>query len=73
MPSFLIEVMGKHVASPAPISTTVKSCLSDFKRTHQDSWVESQKAFTTDQLAELQDMLIARDSYLCVTPEEEQY
>lgn len=55
--------MGAHVASPAPVSTTVRRCLSEFKKSHQDSWVEDSKAFTEDELMELSDLLIPPSSY----------
>lgn len=49
--------MSKHAASPVPLSTTVRATLADFKRTHADSWETDQKAFTPEQLADLQDLL----------------
>lgn len=36
MPDLLIETLSSHTSSPAPISTTVKQTLSDFKKSHQD-------------------------------------
>ena len=54
MPAFLLETMGRHVGSPAPVATTVKATLASFKASHQDSWTEPQRAFTPDQLLELQ-------------------
>ncbi|BGP22448.1 Proteasome activator BLM10 [Rhodotorula toruloides] len=57
IPSILIECMSKHAASPPPLSTTVRTTLADFKRTHQDSWETDQKAFTAEQLADLHDLL----------------
>ena len=49
--------MSKHAASPVPLSTTVRATLADFKRTHADSWETDQKAFSAEQLADLQDLL----------------
>ena len=57
IPSVLIECMSKHAASPVPLSTTVRATLADFKRTHADSWETDQKAFSAEQLADLQDLL----------------
>lgn len=57
IPAILIESMSKHAASPVPLSTTVRATLADFKRTHADSWETDQKAFTPEQLADLQDLL----------------
>lgn len=45
------------------MSTTVRRCLSEFKKSHQDSWVEDSKAFTEDELMELSDLLIPPSSY----------
>lgn len=36
MPDLLLETLGTHTSSPAPISTTVKKTLADFKKSHQD-------------------------------------
>ncbi|GAA6008845.1 hypothetical protein JCM10207_001745 [Rhodosporidiobolus poonsookiae] len=63
VPSILIEASMKHAASPPPLSTTVRSTLSDFKKSHQDSWTESQKAFTPEQLADLHDLLSGGSYY----------
>lgn len=40
-----------------PISTTVRRCASDFKRTHQDTWHEDSKRFNEHQLAALSTLL----------------
>lgn len=40
-----------------PISTTVRKCASNFKRTHQDTWHEDSKRFNEDQLAALSTLL----------------
>ncbi|GAA5990546.1 hypothetical protein JCM10908_003124 [Rhodotorula pacifica] len=63
IPSVLIESMSKHAASPVPLSTTVRATLADFKRTHADSWETDQKAFTPEQLADLQDLLTGSSYY----------
>lgn len=57
IPAVLIECMSKHAASPVPLSTTVRATLAEFKRTHADSWETDQKAFSAEQLADLQDLL----------------
>lgn len=36
IPSILLETAMKHSASPVPISTTIRSMLAGFKRSHQD-------------------------------------
>lgn len=58
MPELLIETATRHITSPAPIKQRVERCLADFKKSHQDSWHEDQKAFTSDQLLSLNDLLI---------------
>lgn len=47
MPTLLLEVMGMHIASPAPISTTVRQCLADFKKSHQvgSDWPSDRSLF----------------------------
>lgn len=57
IPNILLETAMKHSASPVPISTTIRAMLSGFKRSHQDSWAEDQKAFTETQLQDLHDLL----------------
>ncbi|KAM0751556.1 hypothetical protein T439DRAFT_300497 [Meredithblackwellia eburnea MCA 4105] len=63
IPQILIETMTRHATSPVPISTTVKACLADFKRSHTDSWAEDQKAFSEDQLTSLHDLLTGSSYY----------
>lgn len=41
----------------APISTTVRKCASNFKKTHQDTWHEDSKRFTEEQLSALSTLL----------------
>lgn len=36
-----------------PISTTVRKCARNFRKTHQDTWHEDSKRFTEDQLVAL--------------------
>lgn len=40
-----------------PISTTVRKCASNFKKTHQDTWHEDSKRFTEEQLSALSTLL----------------
>jgi proteasome activator subunit 4 len=40
-----------------PISTTVRKCAGNFKRTHQDTWHEDSKSFNESQLAALSTLL----------------
>ncbi|KAF9014988.1 hypothetical protein BDQ17DRAFT_1418116 [Cyathus striatus] len=57
MPELLTSVLAEHTYDPVPISTTVRKCASNFKRTHQDTWHEDSKRFTDDQLAALSTLL----------------
>lgn len=63
IPSILIECASKHAGSPPPLSTTVRTMLADFRKSHTDSWETDQKAFTTDQLADLQDLMSGGSYY----------
>jgi len=49
-----------------PISTTVRRCASNFKKTHQDTWHEDFKRFNDDQLAALSTLLTG--SSYCTLP-----
>ncbi|KAF9056646.1 hypothetical protein BJ165DRAFT_1522537 [Panaeolus papilionaceus] len=57
MPDLLTNVLAEHTYDPIPISTTVRKCASNFKRTHQDTWHEDSKRFNDDQLAALSTLL----------------
>jgi len=62
MPS-LTEVLAPHAADPPPISTTIRKCASEFKKTHQDTWHKDQLLFDEDQLQSLSDMLVGTSYY----------
>lgn len=49
-----------------PISTSVRKCASNFRKTHQDTWHEDSKRFTEEQHAALSSLL-SGSSY-CVYP-----
>ncbi|TFK57500.1 ARM repeat-containing protein [Heliocybe sulcata] len=57
MPS-LTEVLARHSTDPPPVSTTIRKCASEFKKTHQDTWHKDQQAFNEDQLQDLSTMLV---------------
>ncbi|KAF8058272.1 hypothetical protein FPV67DRAFT_1786012 [Lyophyllum atratum] len=57
MPELLTNILAEHTYDPIPISTTVRKCASNFKRTHQDTWHEDAKRFNEDQLAALSTLL----------------
>ena len=46
-----------HCSMQIPISTTVRKCASNFKRTHQDTWHEDSKRFDDHQLVALSTLL----------------
>ena len=38
MPALLTDVLAEHTYDPMPVSTAVRKCASNFKKTHQDTW-----------------------------------
>uniref|UniRef100_A0A915HGY8 Proteasome activator complex subunit 4 C-terminal domain-containing protein n=1 Tax=Romanomermis culicivorax TaxID=13658 RepID=A0A915HGY8_ROMCU len=46
------------------VARTVKKCLSEFKRTHQDSWHEHKERFSEDQLCALDEILVSPNYYI---------
>jgi len=63
MPELLTDVLSEHTYDPMPISTTVRKCASNFKRTHQDTWHEDSKRFNETQLAALSTLLTGSSYY----------
>jgi len=63
MPELLTNILTEHTYDPIPISTTVRKCASNFKRTHQDTWHEDSKRFNEDQLAALSTLLTGSSYY----------
>ncbi|KAJ8084329.1 Proteasome activator BLM10 [Marasmius tenuissimus] len=59
----LTEVLAVHATDPPPISTTIRKCASEFKKTHQDTWHKDQQAFDEDQLQNLSTMLVGTSYY----------
>ncbi|KAF7320019.1 hypothetical protein MKEN_00785900 [Mycena kentingensis (nom. inval.)] len=59
----LTEVLAAHATDPPPISTTIKDCAADFKKTHQDTWHTDQLLFDEDQLQNLSTMLVGTSYY----------
>ncbi|ETS62890.1 hypothetical protein PaG_02652 [Moesziomyces aphidis] len=62
MPSLIVETVAQHTDDAVPISTTVRKCAADFKRTHQDTWSEDQHKFG-DLLPEVNDFTLGRSDY----------
>ncbi|CAA7258771.1 unnamed protein product [Cyclocybe aegerita] len=59
----LTEVLAPHATDPPPISTTIRKCASEFKKTHQDTWHKDQLLFDEDQLQSLSTMLVGTSYY----------
>ncbi|ETW87560.1 hypothetical protein HETIRDRAFT_469691 [Heterobasidion irregulare TC 32-1] len=62
MPS-LTDILAMHATDPPPISTTIRKCASEFKKTHQDTWHKDQLSFNEDQLQNLSTMLVGTSYY----------
>lgn len=63
LPELLIATLSKFSTSRAPVSTTVKDMLAQFRKTHQDTWAEDQKKFTSEQLQDLYDFQVGTSYY----------
>lgn len=63
LPELLIATLSKFSTSRAPVSTTVKDMLAHFRKTHQDTWAEDQKKFTSEQLQDLYDFQVGTSYY----------
>ncbi|XP_022243744.1 proteasome activator complex subunit 4-like [Limulus polyphemus] len=66
VPEFLPDVLvmlGDHLNDPQPIPSTIKKTLSNFRRTHHDSWRDHKLKFTDDQLAVITDLLVSPSYY----------
>ncbi|KAF5384678.1 hypothetical protein D9757_006201 [Collybiopsis confluens] len=63
MPELLTNVLAEHTYDPIPISTTVRKCAQNFKKTHQDTWHEDSKKFDDQQLAALSTLLTGSSYY----------
>ncbi|KAG9314593.1 hypothetical protein JVU11DRAFT_5396 [Chiua virens] len=59
----LTEVLARHATDPPPISTTIRHCASEFKKTHQDTWHKDQLSFDEEQLQSLSTMLVGTSYY----------
>lgn len=59
----IVDELSTHLHDPAPIPSTVKKTMSEFKRTHHDNWREHKLKFTEDQLSALSDLLVSPSYY----------
>jgi proteasome activator subunit 4 len=66
VPDYLPEIVTylcEYTNDPAVIQTSVRKCLSEFRRTHYDNWAEHQLKFNENQLSTLSDILISPSYY----------
>ncbi|GBE78103.1 hypothetical protein SCP_0109850 [Sparassis crispa] len=63
MPDLITSVLAEHTYDPIPISTTVRKCAGNFRKTHQDTWHEDAKRFTEEQLVALSTLLTGSSYY----------
>ncbi|CAF1238427.1 unnamed protein product [Rotaria sordida] len=66
VPSYVpnaLMILCEHSHDPPLIQKSIKECLSEFRRTHYDSWHEHRAKFTDDQLEILADVLISHTYY----------
>ncbi|CAK5268900.1 unnamed protein product [Mycena citricolor] len=59
----LTDVLAAHATDPPPISTTIRKCASEFKKTHQDTWHKDQLSFGEEYLQNLSTMLVGTSYY----------
>ncbi|CAF1141433.1 unnamed protein product [Adineta ricciae] len=59
-----LMILCEHSHDPHLIQRSIKQCLSEFRRTHHDSWHEHRMKFTGDQLGILADVLISHNYYV---------
>ncbi|GJE87739.1 proteasome-substrate-size regulator, mid region domain-containing protein [Phanerochaete sordida] len=59
----LTDILAAHATDPIPVSTTIRKCASEFKKTHQDTWHKDQLVFDEDQLQNLSTMLVGTSYY----------
>jgi proteasome activator subunit 4 len=57
LPEVLATLAVKAAADPGMVGKSVKSALGEFKKTRQDTWHVDVKAFTSDQLEDLEGVL----------------
>ncbi|KAF3923777.1 hypothetical protein AA313_de0203878 [Arthrobotrys entomopaga] len=57
LPEILTILALRAASDPGMVGESVKNCLSDFKKTRQDTWHIDVKAFSADQLEDLEGVL----------------
>lgn len=66
VPDFMPDIivfLSYHLNDPQPIPTAIKKTLSNFRRTHNDSWRDHKLKFSDDQLAVVTDLLVSPNYY----------
>ncbi|CAF4903678.1 unnamed protein product, partial [Rotaria sp. Silwood1] len=59
-----LMLLCEHSHDPDLIQKSVKKTLSEFRRTHHDSWHQHREKFTDDQLITFDDVLISPNYYI---------
>ncbi|CAF1410376.1 unnamed protein product, partial [Rotaria sordida] len=59
-----LMLLCEHLHDPDLIQKSVKKALSEFRRTHHDSWHQHREKFTDDQLVIFDDVLISPNYYV---------
>ncbi|KAF2162796.1 hypothetical protein M409DRAFT_26651 [Zasmidium cellare ATCC 36951] len=57
LPEVLATLAGRAASDPGMVGKSVKTVLSDFKKTRQDTWHVDVKVFSTEQLEDLEGVL----------------
>lgn len=55
LPAIVARLAG-HAFDPSPIGSAAKKCISEFQRSHLDSWHIFEEKFTSEQLSALNDV-----------------
>lgn len=50
-----VVALARRVNDPAGVGNEAQKAVADFKRTHADTWEKTKRAFTTEELEDLQD------------------
>ncbi|KZT61232.1 hypothetical protein CALCODRAFT_447468 [Calocera cornea HHB12733] len=59
----LLPILAEHSYEKPPISTTVRKCAADFRRTHQDTWHTDKNMFDEEQTQALQTIVSGTSYY----------
>ena len=62
MPELILDTVAVHADDPVPVSSTIRRCAANFRRTHQDTWEEEKWKFGS-RLQEVNDFALGRCDY----------